>query len=369
MSTVVPLRLGMIGCGQISDRFFNQATELEGVSFVATCAAHAERAQAKAQERGCARWTADYRELLTWPEIDGVVITTPHQLHASMATDTARAGKHVLIEKPMATRWDQAQALVAAVEASGVTAVALPYDHSPVLLAGLSYLREEIVGKITAIEAELNIPGPPRSNWYYSKEAEGGAMLDTAPYALSRIASVMGPARRVTAFTGTLIPRRITGDGGRVHSEVDDNVTILLEYAGGQQAVMRTCWAYSYSQNGTVVHGRHGDVFMNEFGRPLVVHTTREPLAGAEPVEYLAIKGCYAPVVPKSSETILGHFVHCVRSGERPRCNVWQARHVVEQMMKAYESSRTGRVLDLETTFTPWWTAPEGIFDLQSEWL
>ncbi|HEV7216149.1 MAG TPA: Gfo/Idh/MocA family oxidoreductase [Chloroflexota bacterium] len=369
MSAVQPLRLGMIGCGQISSRFFNQAAELEGVTFVATCAAHAESAKAKAEERGCERWTTDYLELLSWPDLDGVVVTTPHQMHAAMATDAAKAGKHVLIEKPMATRWDQAQALVAAVEASGVTAVALPYDHSPVMLTGLSFLREEIVGKITAVEAELNIPGPPRSNWYYSKEAEGGAMLDTAPYALSRIACVLGPARRVTAFTGTLIPKRLTGDGGRVQSEVDDNVTILLEYAGGQHAVMRTCWAYSYSQNGTVVHGRHGDVFMNEFGRPLVVHTTREPLAGAEPVEYLAIKGCYAPSIPKATETIVGEFVTCIRSGERPRSNVWQARHVVEQMMKAYESSRTGRTLELETTFTPWWTAPAGIFDLKSDWL
>jgi predicted dehydrogenase len=369
MSTEQPLRLGMIGCGQISTRFFNQASDLPGVTFVATCAAHAASAQRKAQERRCDRWTTNYEELLSWPDIDGVVITTPHQMHATMATAAARAGKHVLIEKPMATRWDHAQALVAAVEASGVTAVALPYDHSPVMVAGLSYLREEIVGKITAVEAELNIPGPPRANWYYAKEAEGGAMLDTAPYALSRIACVMGPAMRVTAFTNTLIPKRITGDGGRVHSAVDDNVTILLEYPGGQQAVMRTCWAYSYSQNGTVVHGRHGDVFMNEFGRPLVVHTTGEPLEGAEAVEYLAINGCYAPPVPPAMESILGHFVHCVRSGERPRCNVWQARHVVEQMMKAYESSRTGRTLDLETTFTPWWTAPEGIFDLKGEWL
>ncbi len=369
MATEQPLRLGMIGCGQISARFFNQAAELEGVAFVATCAAHVESAQHAAQERGCARWTTDYEELLSWPEIDGVVITTPHQMHAGMATAAAQAGKHVLIEKPMATRWDQAQALVAAVEASGVTAVALPYDHSPVLLAGLSYLREDVVGKITAVEAELNIPGPPRSNWYYTKEAEGGAMLDTAPYALSRIASVMGPAVRVAGFTNTLIPMRLTGDGGRVHSQVDDNVTIILEYAGGQQAVMRTCWAYSYSQNGTVVHGRHGDVFMTEYGQPLVVHTTREPLPGAEPIEYLAIKGCYAPPVPAATETILGHFVHCVRTGERPRCNVWQARHVIEQMMKAYESSRTGQVHNLESTFTPWWSAPEGIFDLKREWL
>jgi len=339
------------------------------VRFVATCAAHEESARRKAEERGCERWTIDYQEMLKWADVDGVVVTTPHQMHATMAAHAAQAGKHVLIEKPMATRWEHAQALVQAVEASGVTAAALPYDHSPVLLAGLSYLREEVVGKITAAEAELNIPGPPRSNWYYSKDAEGGAMLDTAPYALSRLACVMGPAVRVAGYVNRLIPMRLTGDGGRVQSEVDDNVTIILEYATGQQSVVRTCWAYSYSQNGTVIHGRHGDVFMNEYGRPLVVHSKLGPVAKAEPVDYLAIKDCYAPPVPEATETIVGHFVHCIRSGERPRCNVWQARHVVEQMMKAYESAKTGRILDLETTFTPWWIAPERIFDLSGQWL
>jgi predicted dehydrogenase len=119
------LGLGMIGCGQISARFFNQAAQLDErgweVAFVATCAAHEASARAKAEERGCARWYTDYRRLLEDPEVDGVVITTPHALHAGMATDAVRAGKHVLVEKPMATRWEAALALADAVRARDVT--------------------------------------------------------------------------------------------------------------------------------------------------------------------------------------------------------------------------------------------------------
>lgn len=363
------LRLGMIGCGQISQRFFTQARELEAVRYVATCAAHLERAEAKAREYGVAWWTDDYQALLARGDVDAVVITTPHQFHARMAIDALEAGKHALIEKPIATRWHEAQELVRAVERTGLTVAALPYDQVPAMQEALRYIHPDVMGKVTAIEAELSIPGPPRSNWYYSKEAEGGAMLDTACYALSRIATIMGPAKRIAGFTNTLIPQRLTGDGGRVHAEVDDNVTLILEYATGQQAVMRTCWAYSYARNATAVHGRHGDVWINDYGQPLVVKCDLHPIEGAQPIDFLNLENCYRPDVPQGGESILGHFVRCVRSGERPTCNVWQGVHVIEQMMKGYESSQTGRVLDLETTFAPWWDQPEGLFNLHGQWL
>src|SRR5579859_6153511 len=328
------LRLGMIGCGQISERFFVQARELEGVTYTATCAAHLESAQRKAQEHGVGWSTDDHHALLARSDVDAVVITTPHQLHARMAIDALRAGKHALVEKPMATRWLDALELRATVEETGLTLSALPYDQTPAILTALSHVRPDVLGKITAVEAELSIPGPPRSNWYYSKEAEGGAMLDTACYALSRIATFMGPATRLACFTNTLVPMRLCGDGGRVNSEVDDNVTMILEYPGGQQAVMRTCWAYSYGRNATVIHGRHGDVWMNDYGQPLIVKSDRGPVEGGEPVEFLNLPNCYRVAVPEHGESILGHFVRAIRTGERPTSNVWQATHVVEQMMK-----------------------------------
>ncbi|MGH2409040.1 MAG: Gfo/Idh/MocA family protein [Chloroflexota bacterium] len=115
------LRLGMIGCGQISERFLEWARMLHGVRFVATCAAHLAGAEYTARRYGCPRWYDNHHELLADPAVDAVVIATPHALHAGQALDSVRAGKHVLVEKPMATRWDEAAALVQAAEAIGVT--------------------------------------------------------------------------------------------------------------------------------------------------------------------------------------------------------------------------------------------------------
>src|SRR5258708_6820093 len=149
----------------ISKRFFDQAQQLGGVQFVATCAAHEDSARAKAEERGCESWFTDYHQLLADPEVDGVVITTPHQMHAQMATDAVRAGKHVLVEKPMATRWSEGQEMVEAAEQAGVTFMALPFVHYPEFLEAVRYAREEYIGKITGVEAQLSLAGPPRSNW------------------------------------------------------------------------------------------------------------------------------------------------------------------------------------------------------------
>ena len=367
----------MIGCGQISTRFFNQAEQLAArgwpVRFVATCAAHEETARAKAEERGCARWYSDHRRLLDDPEVNGVVITTPHALHALMASDAVRAGKHTLVEKPMTTRWEHGLALrdaVRAAEADGVTFMALPYVDNPAFMAALDYAREEYIGKFTGIEAELSFPGPPRSNWYYSAEAEGGAMLDTMVYPLARVAALMGPAKRITALVSQLIPHRITGDGGRVESAVDDNVSILLEYATGQQAQVHSIWARSYMTNGTVLHGRKGAIFLSRYGQPLVVKSDLQAPPNGTPVEYLGISNCYTVPLPEWSveREILGHFAAAVLRGTPLHAGIDIGMHIAEQQMMAYQSARTGEAIDLSTTFDVWWKREPGILDLKSDW-
>ncbi|HET7771650.1 MAG TPA: Gfo/Idh/MocA family oxidoreductase [Chloroflexota bacterium] len=370
------LRLGMIGCGQISKRFFDQAEKLHergwNVRFVATCARSEESARAKAEERDCARWYTDYRRLLDDPQVDAVVITTPHALHGAMATDAVRAGKHALVEKPMVTRWEHALALREACRAHpSVTLMALPYVDNPTFLTALSYARERYIGKITGIEAELSFAGPPRSNWYYAAEAEGGAMLDTMVYPLARVAALMGPAKRITALVGRLIPHRITGDGGRVESAVDDSVSILLEYETGQQAQVHSIWARSYMTNGTVLHGRKGAVFLGRYGQPLVVKSDLEAPQGGTPVEYLGISNCYTVPIPAGDVEgeIVAHFVQAVRGQAPLHCGIDVGMHVAEQQMMAYRSAKDGRTIDLETTFDVWWPREPAIMDLSRDWL
>jgi predicted dehydrogenase len=365
-----PLNLAMIGCGDISERFFRQADALEDARFVATCARRLESAERKGREHGVERWYDDYERMLDEVRPDGVVVTTPHSLHAAPAVAALKRGIHVLNEKPMATSLDDCREMVEASESSGAILMQLPFDHSPAFLTALDYLNEERLGKFTGAEAVLLIPGPPRDNWYYDKAvAHGGAMMDCMVYPTSRLISLLGPAAWVTARVNNLIPHRIVGGGKRVESDVDDNVTLIVEWESGQQAVIRSLWGTSFARNDTAVFGRKGTLWLD--GGNVVLHSPQRPIDGAEKVEWRGFSECYrVPVSPdKPNESMIGHFADSIRNGRQPKCSGPLQLHVHEILFKAYRSAETGEAQRLETTFSPWHEVPPSFYRTREEFI
>ncbi len=367
------INLGMIGSGDISNRFFEQAAKLEGVRFVATCARRLENAEKKAGLYGVPRWYDNYHTMMDQEELDAVVVTTPHSVHTEPVLAALERGLHVLNEKPMATSFEDCTRMVELAEEKGRIFMNLPYDLNPAFLAASEFVDEQYIGKITGAEAQLSLPGPPRDNWYYDKSiAHGGAVLDCMVYPVSRLVALLGPAVSVMAEANTLIPKRIVGEGKQVNSDVDDNVTVIVEFAGGQHAVIRTLWGMSFLQNNTIIYGRKGTVALNDSGFPLVVHSPGLALPDAEQVTWRGVKDCYVPhdkisLIPQ--EDIMTHFVGCLRSGEQPIQTGRQQLHVHEIMFGAYRSAESGKRYELTTTFTPWSKLQPGIFDTRSEFL
>jgi predicted dehydrogenase len=364
------IRLAMIGCGQISERFFKQAEAREDTRFVATCARHRESAERKGREHGVEQWFDDYERMLEEVRPDGVVVTTPHSLHAAPAISALRRGIHVLDEKPMATSLADCQAMVRGAGEGKALLMCLPFDHNPAFLTALEFLNEETLGKFTGAESVMLIGGPPRDNWYYDKSiAHGGAMLDCQVYPMSRLISLLGPAKRVAAQVNTLIPQRIVGGGKHVHSDVDDNVTLLVEFAGGQQAVVRTLWGTSFSRNDTAVYGRRGTLWLA--GGAVVLHSPHQPVPGGEPVEWQGFKDCYRVPTRKdvAPESMIDHFVTCIQEGREPKCSGRLQLHVHEILFKGYRAAETGQTQELETTFTPWHTVAPGFYDTRGGWV
>src|SRR5439155_3650203 len=115
-------------------------------------------------------------------------------------------------------------------------------------------------------------------------------------------------------------------------------------------------WAQSFMQNGTVLHGRHGAIFLSRWGRPLIVKSDLNPIPGAEKVEFLGLENCYAPAIPdqKVEDDILGHFIKSIQTGKRPNCDGPTGLHIAEQQMMAYVSAKDRRTIDLTTTFELW---------------
>jgi predicted dehydrogenase len=364
------IRLAMIGCGEISERFFKQAAARDDARFVATCARRLENAERKGREHDVERWYDDYERMLDDVKPDGVVVTTPHSVHAAPAIAALKRGVHVLNEKPMATSLEDCRAMVAASEAGGTQLMCLPFDHNPAFLTALRYLNEESLGKLTGAEAMLLIPGPPRDNWYYDRSvAHGGAMLDCLVYPVSRLISLLGPAKRVTGMVNTLIPHRIVGGGKQVESDVDDNVTLLIEWESGQQAVARTLWGTSFVRNDTAVYGRKGTLWLS--GGQVILHSPGRPVPEGEAVEWQGFKECYrVPIDPGTpNESIVDHFVESIRAGREPRSSGRLQLHVHEILFKGYTAAQIGETQELETTFQPWHEVDPGFYDTRSTFI
>ncbi|WP_028547370.1 Gfo/Idh/MocA family protein [Paenibacillus sp. UNC451MF] len=368
-----PIRLGMVGSGDISNRFFEQTARLEQVSFVATCAKHLDNAEKKAKKYDVARWYDDYIQMMDSEELDAVVVTTPHSIHAEVVLAALERGLHVLNEKPMATSFEDCKKMVELAETNNKILMNLPYDLNPSFISAIPYVSEAVIGKITGAEAQLNIPGPGRDNWYYKKEiSHGGAILDCMVYPVSRLISMLGPAISVMAEVNTIIPNRIVNGGKPIQSDVDDNATVILTFASGQHATIRTLWGTSFKQNNTLIYGRKGTVAINDGGFPLVIHSPQAPIEGAEPVTWRGYSDCYAPkLLPSlsSEQDIMSHFVHSLRTGEQPKPSGRLQLHVHEILFAAYRSAETGQRCLLTTTFEPWNKLDQGIFDTKSDFI
>ncbi|MGQ9596679.1 MAG: Gfo/Idh/MocA family protein [Thermoproteota archaeon] len=114
------IRVGVIGCGVMGKYHARVYSELPGVKLLATADVLEERAKEVAKEFGAERWYTDYNELLTRSDIDAVSITVPDHLHRGPTVAAAKAGKAVLLEKPIATTLEDADAIIKAVKRAGI---------------------------------------------------------------------------------------------------------------------------------------------------------------------------------------------------------------------------------------------------------
>ena len=363
------VKLAIVGTGQISHRYLKQVKGSSRARFVATCARTLSSARARATEYGIKEWFDDYEVMYDKVKPDAVIIATPSSVHVAPALAAFKRGIHVLCEKPMATRYADCEAMVADAQRSNVVFLALPYYGTPAFLTALNYLNEATLGVLTGAEAQLNIGGHPRANWYYDKDTAGGVMLDTMVYPVAYLTEMLGPARRVTGFVNTLIPRRLVGDQ-TVDSNIDDNVSLILEWGGGQQAVLRAFWGSSLYRGDVLIYGRHATMITGVFGDELVIHSPERPVGGAEASIWRGEKDCYRPTVKPISnlngEGLVDHFVDCIQGLVAPRCGGPQQLHAHEILFKGYEAARTGRTQDLTTTFKPWHALEPSFFDTRS---
>lgn len=226
------VRWGIIGAGDIARKQTARAIqEAHNAELIAVMRRSREKAEAFAREFGAARAYDRVEELLADPEIDAVYIATPVYLHAAQTMAAAQAGKHVLVEKPMAMSTAECQAMIDACHQHGVQLMVCYYQR---FNARHQKARELVaqgaIGQVTMAQARQAFLYPPEpDNWRQNPAlGGGGAIMDVGVHCIDTLRFILGEVEAVTALVDTLA----------YDYAVDDTATLLLRFQNGVQGVV-----------------------------------------------------------------------------------------------------------------------------------
>lgn len=325
-----PVRVAIIGSGGISGAHAAGYKNLtDKLKVVACCDIKPERTAARIESlggtaKGFADWNAMLKEMAG--EIDAVDICLPHHLHAAAILDSAKAGKHVLCEKPMCTTTADADAIAAAVKSSGVTYMSAHNQlFMPVVQEAKKLIDEGAIGTVRFVRSQdcFDAGARKRSDWGWRadyKTQGGGELVDTGYHPTYRLLHLAGSP--VTAVRATF---------GRYKQEIDgeDTASVSVRFKSGAIGEVFTSWAFNNPFGTHQIHviGDKGQIFGSENTLYFL------PSHYSEPAERK-----FQPVDTFQAE--LEHFAECLVEGKRPIHGVAEGRAVLDVILQAAESAK-----------------------------
>lgn len=319
-------RIGLIGCGTVARRLHLPAFKnTPGAEVVAFASRSVASAKAAAAEYGGGEVFDDWHEVLI-AGVDAVDICSPNRAHAEQAVAAARAGKHVLVEKPIACTVDEADAMLAAArEAKVVLHVAHNMRYVPALVAARGEIAAGAIGTIVGLRAAFGHSGPhdwaPEASWFHDPDLSGGGpLIDLGVHAIDFV-------RFVTQMDVVEVSAILYGDGA-----VEDAAHVLLRFATGATGAVHSSWVTRPAPDfGLTVFGTDGTVHVDA-RTPLHVR----PSAGDKRVVDL----------PEISSNACADFVRAINGDEGlPGATGADGRAALAVVCAAYEAARTGRTV------------------------
>lgn len=344
------VRIGIIGCGAISDQYFKMARNFPILDMAACADLKMDAAKAKAAAFGIPR-VCSVDELIADPGIDIVLNLTIPKAHAPIAMKCIAAGKHTYAEKPLGIDREEGKKILAAAKQKGVRIGCAPDTF---LGSGIQTARKLIddgaIGRPVAFTAFMLCPGHehwhPNPEFYY--EPGGGPMFDMGPYYLTALLNLLGPIKRLNGLTTFAIPERTIGSepkrGKKIHVQTPDHIAGAIEFADGAAGVIMTSFAVQFGNydgaQPIAIHGTDGSLRVpdpNTFDGP--VHLRRVGQKDWQTMPPAFVQG-YGRAVG------LADMAHALRSGRPHRANGQQAQAVLDAMQGFLDSSSTGRAVE-----------------------
>jgi predicted dehydrogenase len=348
-AAVRTLHFGLIGLGGINRAHIRgyQLAE-EAARIVAVCDNVETAANERAAELDATPYL-DYRALLEDERVDCVDVTLPHSLHYPVVRAALEAGKHVLVEKPVATSLEEAADLLELARRSPGLLVCAPHVLlSPTFRAVHAAVRDGTIGDLLTARARYGWAGPWWGEWFY--EPGGGSLFDLGVYNVTSLCALLGPARRVTAMAGVAIPERVV-NGRRMRVDADDNAHVLLDFGDARFAVVTTGFTMQrYRSPAIELYGREGTIqLLGDDWAPEGWELWRNDESSWR---------VFPEADPHWQWTEgLRHLVDCVESGRPTVTRPEHAYHALEIMLAAQAAGRDGVARPIESGF------PDPVYD------
>jgi predicted dehydrogenase len=353
--------MGVVGAGSIGIRaalmHLSQEDVQDRVYLAAVCDPVPGRAESAAAQYGVKAAYVAYEDLLADPNVDAVTLCSPIGLHHQQGMMALEAGKHIHFNKTMTTEVWEADEIINTARAKGLKIVASP---GMMLMPRYQRMRRAVLegklGTLAWAAAGASIGGghinePIRQHddvlrnidptWYFRRPG-GGPQYDVTVYALHNLTGVVGPAKRVTALSGLVVPIR-EFKGKQIQCDMDDNTLLLLDFGDN-------FFAFVY---GTVTG------LVGAWGEPDVFGTTGSIVKGKMGEQTFDREGDHEPhVVGVHAEMGENHvfedmmqLVDMIREGKSTIATPEHARHVIDIIESGYRAAETGMAQDLRTTF------------------
>jgi predicted dehydrogenase len=232
------IKVGVIGAGFISD-YHIQGLQEAGAEVAAISSLKLEEAQARARQYHIPEAVSDYQEILKNREIEAVVILTPDFTHREVAVDSARAGKHILLQKPMARNSAECKDIIAAAEAGGISLhVSFMHRYFAEVQALRELLEQNGLGNLLTVRQRNATPGANWAPWFYERDkVGGGVVMQLGIHGIDLLRKLFGEIEAVRATTALMVKERRLADGSVVYPNNEDLAVMTYRFASGMVAV------------------------------------------------------------------------------------------------------------------------------------
>lgn len=336
------VRIALLGCGRISRNHFDALAKLPGFQLVAVCDNVADRAQ-EAGNLYAVPWFTSYEQMLAEVPSDAVVIATPSGLHPQHGIMAAKAGRHVISEKPMAISLAAADALVQACDDAQVQLFVVKQNrlNPPIALLKRAVERERF-GRIFMANCTVRWQRPQeyydQAPWRGTWEFDGGAFMNQASHYVDLMQWLVGPVESVMAKTATMA-RRI---------EAEDSGAAVLKFRSGAIGVIEvTMLTFPKNLEGSItILGEKGSV---KIGGTAVNKVEHWSFADYDDDDKLVDQANTNPpsVYGFGHEGYYRNVEAVLRGDARPDTDGRAGRKSLELILGIYESAKTGRDVPL----------------------